>query len=100
MIIKSNTTLKSIKKMVMNDFDVIITNAQAKEIRDSIRHGVALWTKERYISTCPTDDILRLGGKSVRGLGNAGYLRKEWNDEHRAIALNEAKRQKIEWLYS
>lgn len=80
MNINSKTTLKQIKTYAMDDFGIELTNAQAKEIKSSVRDGVAVWTAERYITTRGTDDINRMSRSGVQySAYKTFYPRNEWN---------------------
>ena len=77
MTINSKTTLKSIKAAVARDFGIVIDNASAKEIREDVRRGYALWTRERYVSSV-TSNITHISRSRVQDC-NLWYTRQEWN---------------------
>ena len=76
--INRRTALKTVKSFAFDDFGIRLSNAQAKEIRESIADGCALWSSERYTSTRGTDDIHRMSSEGVRYYNNF-TSRKDWN---------------------
>lgn len=87
--INSKTTLKSIKEMAMFDFGVELSNRQAREIKDSVRSGCAVWTSQRYVTTRGSDDINRMDAKGVQySAYHTFYKRNEWN---KAVLAGEFK---------
>lgn len=79
--INSKTTLKQIKQYAMDDFGIELTNGQAKEIKASVRDGVAVWHSDHYITTRGTDDVnaMRISGVQYMAY-KTFYSRKEWNE--------------------
>ena len=76
----SRTTLKAIKEAANEDFGVLLTNEQAKDIRDSFKTGSAVWTKDRFVSVANSPTIKRIDTKGVQYLASgAFYTTKEWN---------------------
>lgn len=81
MNINSNTTLKTIKDMMFEDFGIELTTPQAKEIRQSCQMGLAVWTDEHYVSTCERDDIrmISVDGDVAFSAYRTCYNADEWN---------------------
>lgn len=83
MTINSKTSLTAIKNAIRDDFNVEITNAQAKEIRESRKQNTSTWTPAHYRNVANSARIREINENSVR-YGSAVYTTAEWNKAVRA----------------
>lgn len=78
MKITSKTSLKAIKNAIRDDFGVVISNDEAKEIRESRKHNTSTWTGSHYKNVATNARICEISERGVR-YGAAFYTVAEWN---------------------
>lgn len=76
--INSRTSLKSIKAAALDDFGIIISNADAREIRDGARTATISWQSERFINCARSAEIQRMDASGLK-TRSGGWSREEWN---------------------
>ena len=78
--VTKTTPLSIIQTVMRNQFEIIMTTTQAKQVRASLSDGVAFISKDVYVSTRTSDDITKATRKSVshRDL-NVTYSVADWN---------------------
>lgn len=77
--ITSKTPLHAIKHAVYDDFDVRITDADAREIRQSRRRNTSVWNDKRYINCALDARITRIEPGYIYGRAGERYSSQEWN---------------------
>lgn len=82
--INSKTTLKTIQSVVARDFGIIISKADAKQMRDDICRGGAL-SSRKYFSTV-TSGISEITVSGVRK-DSRWYSRRDWNADHESVKM-------------
>lgn len=82
--VNSKTSLRTIKELMQDDFGVLLTNAQAKEIRESRKRNTSTWNPHTaYVNTNMKSVIWQINESGVRA-GMAFYSTDEWNKAIRA----------------
>lgn len=77
--ITSKTGLGIIKQAIYDDFNVHITDDDAREIRDSRRQNTSTWNEQRYINCAHDARITRIETGRIQERSGAWYTSKEWN---------------------
>ena len=78
-VINKRTPLKTIISFAARDFGIALNNADAKEIREDVATGRAVWTRRSYKSVAQSSEIAHMSRAGIRTNTGAGYTRDEWN---------------------
>jgi hypothetical protein len=76
----ANTPVIIVIRAANEEFGVTINEAQAQQIKDSLKSRVGAWKGGRYITTRGTDQIQRMDSNGVHySAYGTYYKRAEWN---------------------
>lgn len=92
--INRKTALKTIRNIVAHDFGVIITNSDAKQMRDDICRGVGALSSYQYLSTV-TGGISEITVSGVRK-DSRWYSRTNWNADKSAVKVTPLQEEYVE----
>lgn len=69
---------KKIVAEFYSDFGIILTREMAREVQAAQDAGCALWDREKFVSSRPSDWVWRATRNGVVSL-NVFYPKREWN---------------------
>jgi hypothetical protein len=76
--VNKNTPLKIIRELIADDFNVIISNDDAKEIREASKRKTLLYSAEHLIIMSLDAGIERISNDRIKLRSGAVYSASEW----------------------